>query len=60
MSKDASNLLVELLEAQYETEKIKTIFRKAYMRGYGDDYKDTAIIVNADDYSQIRKWLGEN
>ena len=59
MSKDASNLLTELLEAQYETEKIKMIIRKAYKRGYGDNYKDTAIVVNDDDYSQIRKWLGE-
>lgn len=60
MSKDDSDLLVELLKAQYEAEKIKTIIRKAYRCGHGEGYKDTAIVVNEDDYSQIRKWLGEN
>lgn len=60
MSKNASNLLTELLTEQYETEKIKTIFRKAYRCGHGEDYKDTAFVVNKDEYRRIRKWLGED
>ena len=57
MSKDATNLLQELLEYQYETEKIKRMLRKAYQCGHGEGYRDTAIVIKEEDYPEFRNWL---
>ena len=57
MSKDASKLLQELLEYQYETEKIKRMIRTAYKCGSGEGYRDIAIVIKEENYPTFREWL---
>lgn len=59
MSRDATKLLQELLEYQYETEKIKNMIRKAYKCGHGEGYRDTAIVIKEEDYPTLRHWFEE-